>query len=451
MLSDVGNDSFRLKCRSGIISTQLTLGVYGMKVHGFLVLFLSLVALYPLSFAQAGENADSSVSLASFVDRALQANPGLQAVRSRARGTEARVPQAGAWDDPQAGVEFFATPITSANPFKDGMETDYFIQQMIPLFGKKGLMTDAASAGARMAEQSVFAAERNLRADVKKAYAMIFAAQRRIDVNTENQRLLTQIIESARAKYSVGLVTQGDVLKVQVELARLQNDRAELDQELVNATAMMNALLGRSAQTPIGHVTDVKLAKVSDSPEDLTARALDNRPELRGMKYELEMNNAELAASQRERLPDLMVRGTYKQMKEGTDQWAAMLSINIPIAPWASGKYSGKIEENSLAARATEQSLADMRNMIQAEVREKWAKTSAKWQQIERFRQVILPQSEQSLQSTLAAYETNRADFLSLLDSYRMLQMLKMDYYMLVSEYFANVAQLERSIGSDLY
>jgi len=37
-----------------------------------------------------------------------------------------------------------------------------------------------------------------------------------------------------------------------------------------------------------------------------------------------------------------------------------------------------------------------------------------------------------------------------LLDSYRMVQMLKMDYYMLVGEYFVNVAQLERAIGSDL-
>ena len=422
-----------------------------MKVQGFFVLFVAIAALHSPAAVRAGDAADSSASLSSFVDQALTANPRLQAARIRARGAEARIPQAGAWEDPQAGVEFFATPITSANPFKDGMETDYFIQQMIPLFGKKGLMSDAASAGARMAEQIAFAAERNLQADVKRAYAMIFAAQRRIEVNTENQRLLAQIVESARAKYSVGLVTQGEVFKVQVELAKLQNGRAELEQELVNATVMMNALRSVPATTPIGRVADVPLAKVMDTPENLTARALESRPELRGMIYELEMNKAELAASERERLPDLMVRGMYKQMKEGTDLWAAMLSINIPLAPWASGKYSGKIEENALAARATEQSLTDMSNMIEAEVLDLWAKTSSEWQQIERYRQVILPQVEQSLQSTLAAYETNRTDFLSLLDSYRMLQMLKMDYYMLVGEYSVNVAKLEKAVGGDLW
>jgi outer membrane protein, heavy metal efflux system len=414
-----------------------------------LFLLLCAAALLPVLLT-AGERADSTLSLAAFLEQAMKANPGVQAAWTRARGAESRVTQAGAWDDPQAGVEFFATPVTSANPFRDGMETDYFLQQMIPLFGKKGVMSEAASAGARMAEQSAVAAERNLRAAVKTAYAMIFAAQRRIDVTTENERLLAQIVTTARAKYSVGLVSQGDLLKAQVELARLHNDRAGIEQELLKGTAMLNALRGLPASSPVGRVADVALVKVTETSDSLTARALENRPDLRGMRFGLAMNRADLAAAERERLPDLMIRGMYKRMTEGTDQWAAMLSINLPIAPWAGGKYSGRIEENTLAARASEQSLADMSNMVQAEVREMWGKTSATWEQIERFRQVILPQADQSLQSTLTAYQTDRADFLSLLDSYRMVQMLKMEYYMLVGDYAAQVAQLERAVGTDL-
>jgi len=436
-----------------------------MKIQTFFFGLIIVASVVAPSSAQTGADSGASVAgwardrvtapdttsaLASFLDQALNANPRLQAARSRSRSAGARIPQAGAWDDPQVGIEFFATPVTSANPFKDGMETDYFLQQMIPLFGKKGLMSDAASAGARMTEESAIAVERDLAAGVKKAYAMLFSVQRRIGVNTENQRLLKQIVESAFAKYRVGTMAQSDVLKSQVELGKLQNERSELDQELVSATGMMNALRGLPARTPIGPVADPPLSHITGSPDELTARALENRPEIRAMTFELQMNNAEIAASERERLPDLMVRGTYKKMTEGTDQWAAMFSVNIPIAPWSGGKYSGKLEENTLAARTTEHSLAEMRNMVQVEVRDAWAKTSSRWEQIERFRRSILPQAEQSLQSNLVAYETSRADFLSLLDSYRMQQMLKMDYYMLLGEYEANLAQLERAIGADL-
>jgi outer membrane protein TolC len=397
-----------------------------------------------------GRPVDTSVSLGVFLDQALKANPGLLASRTRAQGAGARVPQAGAWDDPQLGVEFYATPILYGNPFTQGMETDYFVQQMIPLFGKKGLMGDAAAAGARLAGQSSLAVERSLVADVKRAYAMIYAAQRRIDVNTENQRLLTQIVESARSRYTVGMASQSDVLKIQVEMGKLLNERSVLDQELSGGISMMNALRDLPAGTSIGALAAPALAPVPGSLEEITARALLYRPELRGMEEELEMNRADLSVSRRERVPDLMVRGTYKQMREGTDQWAAMFSINIPIAPWADGKYSGKIDENTLNVKATEHATADMQNMVRAEVRTAWTRASSQWEQIGRYRGSMLPQAQQALESGLRSYETSRVDFLSLLDSYWMLEMLKMEYYMLEGEYLLSLAALERASGTEL-
>lgn len=393
---------------------------------------------------------DSEPSLALFVEQALQASPRLQAARSRAAASAAKIDQAGAWDEPQVGVDFFATPITSANPFKDGMETDYFIQQMVPLFGKKGSMRDAATAEARMAEQSAVEVERKLVADVKIAYSMIYAAQRRIDVNAENQRLLELIVASGNTRYRVLMMSQSDLLKAQVEMAKLQNERAELDQQLSNAFAMMNALRALPPTAEIGRVQDPPVVKLALSREDLLARALEFRPELRAMGHELEMNRADLAASKADRLPDLMIRGMYKQMAEGTDQWSAMFSVNIPIAPWASGRTSGKVEEIELLERATEQSLAEMKRMVQAEVLDAYSKVDSRLEKIERFRAAILPQSEQSLQSALAAFQVDKVDFLSLLDSYRMLQMLKMEYYMTISEYVAGVALLEKATGADL-
>lgn len=399
---------------------------------------------------QDDSKGDTTYSLEAFVDEVLQYNPKLQAYKTRIQSSEARVPQATAWEDPQAAVEFYATPVTSANPFRDGMETDYSLQQAIPLFGQKSLMGDVARANVRMTEQSAAAIERNLIAEAKRSYAMLYSAQRRLVVNEENQRLLKQIIESARAKYSVGLTSQGDVLKVQVELAKLQNDRATLQQELTATEAMMNALRSKPSNTSIGQVANKLPTEFKGPLEELSDRSLTGRPEVRAMKFEIEMNNAELAAAKRMRFPELMVRGMYKDMKEGTDQWAAMIGINIPLAPWAIGKYSGKIEESELNVRSGEQSLLDMQNMVRAEVSESYAKVQSRWQQIDRYQQTILPQAEQSLQSTLAAYQTDKADFLSLLDTYRLVQMFKMEYYMVVGEYFGSLATLERAVGSDI-
>jgi outer membrane protein TolC len=91
-----------------------------------------------------------------------------------------------------------------------------------------------------------------------------------------------------------------------------------------------------------------------------------------------------------------------------------------------------------------------MQNMVQAEVRDAWGKVTSGWEQLERYRQSILPRTEQSLQGHLAAFQTNNIDFLTMLDTYRMLQMVRMEYIMKTAEYVSSVALLERATGLDL-
>jgi outer membrane protein TolC len=342
------------------------------------------------------------------------------------------------------------TPLTSANPFRDGMETDYYVQQMIPLFGKKSLMGEAARANADMVAQQAAGLERELIADVKRAYAMLYAAQRRRDVNTENQRLLGQIVESARGKYSVGIASQSDVLKAQVELVRLENENSSIEEELRSAEAMIDALRAAPPSGRFPRLADIDVRAPSGTLEELQRRAWDHRPEVLAMQYEIAMNQAEASAWRRELLPDLMLEGRYMQMKEGKDMWGAMVGITIPFAPWASGKYGGKAEESELNIRSSELSLANMKNMAAGEVRDALSRTRSRFEQVRRYREAILPQAEQTLQSTLVAYQTDRTDFLSLLDSYRMIQMFRMEYHMLVADYLTAFASLERAVGTSL-
>lgn len=393
---------------------------------------------------------ETDVTLKLILADVLNHNPSLQAARARVIGADARVPQVRAWDDPLVGFEFYSTPITSINPLADGMETDYFVQQMIPFPGKKGLMADAAEASARAMEKAALAVERNLIAETKRTYAMLYSAQRRAEVNEHNQQILEQVIASARSKYGVGNGDQSDVLKVQVELARLQNERSALDQELASGAAMLNALRNTPTTALMGRLADIEPVQLSLPLDSLLRQSIDSRPEILGMKYELAMNRSELAGSKRDWFPDLMIKGTYKQMMGATDQWAAMIGINLPIAPWSIGKYSGKVEENEALLHSTEQSISDMQNMIMSEVRDAYAKVLSRAQQIERYKKTILPQTEQAFNATLASYRIDKVDFLSLLDSYRMLQMFRMEYYMALGDYLSSVATLERAIGTDL-
>ncbi|MBI2429644.1 MAG: TolC family protein [Ignavibacteriales bacterium] len=389
-----------------------------------------------------------SVSLASFINQALSANYKLKASRSSVQATKARVDQATMWEAPQVAVSMMDNPLTSLNPL-NGLEREYSITQMIPFPGKNASAQNAAQANVAFAEDLYSAEERVIIAEVKKQYAMIYSAQRRIDVNLANQDLLKQMIASVRSKYSVGLASQADILRLEIELSKLENQRANLEHDLRVPEAMLNTLRALPTTTPVAKLPEITLSSFSLNKDDLAVWAVAQRRELSAMKNEVEMSKAELAMAQRERFPDLMIGGLYKEKTGMPDTWEVMLGISIPIAPWVSGKIGGRIEENEYKLQRSEALVSDMETMVRFEVIDTWTKAKAHWEQAERYRTSIIPNAQQTLESLLSAYQTGKTDFLSLIDSFRMLQMYKMEYYMEISDYLMHRYDLERAIGAD--
>jgi outer membrane protein TolC len=85
--------------------------------------------------------------------------------------------------------------------------------------------------------------------------------------------------------------------------------------------------------------------------------------------------------------------------------------------------------------------------MILFVVKDALVKVQTAQRLVELYRATVLPQAEQSLRATTAAYQTQQTDFLSLLDSYRMLQMFKLEYYEAQAKYEMSLAELERAVG----
>lgn len=93
-------------------------------------LVIASILFYPATLR--GQNSPS-LNLDDLVSEALQNNPQLRSARNGTAAARTKGNQVTSWDAPQIGVEFYQTPIQSfPNPIKNGMETDYFVQQIIP-------------------------------------------------------------------------------------------------------------------------------------------------------------------------------------------------------------------------------------------------------------------------------------------------------------------------------
>ena len=166
------------------------------------------------------------------------------------------------------------------------------------------------------------------------------------------------------------------------------------------------------------------------------------------MAYAIDMNRAELQLSKREYFPDFMLRLVYKDFAATKDDfWSAMAGISIPLTFWSQGKYTSKVEENELNVRKAEEELNSMKNMTLFEVQDALVKVQTNQNLVLLYKNTVIPQARQTLESTIIAYQTGRSMFLWLIDIYRTLLDAQLAYHQSVTDYMKSQAELERAVG----
>ncbi|MFA6472081.1 MAG: TolC family protein [Candidatus Latescibacterota bacterium] len=399
------------------------------------------------SFAQTGKSA----GLDSLIAEALRNNPRILAAREESAASYTRIRQNTSFEPPQAGIEFYQTPLKSfPNPIKNGQETDYSIQQMFPFPGKRAAMGDAARNSAVMAERNIGALERQVIHEVKSAYYALYLADRSLSINSRIQELLRELIAVASRQYEVGSGRQSDILKAQTELSMLSLSTIHLQREKKVAEARVNTLAGRSPSMSIAPVEDIEKTFPALMIEQIDSLALEKRPELQAMDYNIRMRKAELAVSRKERMPDFMVRLMYKDMTmSGSDYWSTMFGFTIPESFWSKGKVRSKIEEGSINIRKAQAEFGNMKNEVFLQVHEAYENVEANRKSINYYRNSLIPQAEQTLLAVTDGYRAGTGDFMAVIDAARMLLQIRKDCETAVSDYMESQASLEQAVGLD--
>ena len=385
--------------------------------------------------------------LQTLIDAAKN-NPRLAAADAKVKASEANERSQRSLEAPQVAMEFYQSPVSSfPNPFKNQMEYDYSIQQMIPFPGKLGAMAQSEQKRTDMLAADKQTEEQEITRNVKELYFDLYLKYRQLELNGQTQTLVRELVKIARTQYENGAGKQSDILRAQTELSTFVNDSIVLFQQIKSMEGMINALCNRPVTTDIGFVPEMSPAMKSYDLNALLFIAEKKRPELKSMVKGIEMQQAELIATQKEYLPDFMVRGMYKQMMQGSDDWSLMIGATVPIAPWSRGKISSSARRADENIRIAQSERENMINIISSEVNDALLKVESAKERLKLSRESVIPQAEQTLESALAAYRTGKQEFLTLIEIQRMLVMAKLDYHMAVMMLLDGQSRLEQVRG----
>lgn len=408
----------------------------------FLVLLTALFAGF-----SAAARADEVLSLNSAVEEAKSNNPEILAAKRNYEAARARIPQELLPEDPM--VEYVYDEMRAGVPGLAGKPMrSYAISQKMPFPSKLFLRSDIASKDAKISYEGYKEKERDVIARTKSSYAELWYVGKALAINRENEALLEQFCSSTASRYSVGKASEQDALKAQVELAKIKNTIVLLEQRRQIAQAKLNVLLNRDPCADIMIDEGLKAPEVNIPLEELLEKAKSTRPKLRAFKYAVEKGRSAYYLAWNEFLPDFTAR--YEQMiMDGVgDKWKGMLGMSVPIWFWT--KQASGVKEMKSELEMFRAEYNTMEQMALFDVKDAYARAESYKKLIKTFESSFIPQAEQTLKASLTGYEADQLDFLSLLDSERMLLEIKVDYYRTIFELWVSTAELEKAIGEDL-
>ena len=158
--------------------------------------------------------------------------------------------------------------------------------------------------------------------------------------------------------------------------------------------------------------------------------------------------------AQKDYWPNIGVFLAYTQRDElqngnpGYDFLSGGISLNIPL--YSGNKQSKKVEESQYTKIMIDERYTQVLNQIYYELASNHSNAEKNARLVNLYKTEILPQANQSVESALIGYQTDKVDFLTLINNQITLFNYDLDYFRVVSDYNKDIARLEFITGIDL-
>lgn len=387
------------------------------------------------------------------VYRAVEAaNPRIAAAEALARAAEARVDPARRPPDPQLQFGLMNRSLPGFGLSDPLGMNQVQLMQMVPFPGKLSRGGQVASARAQAERARAADVAWDARARAAMAFYELYQMDQSLVVAEETLRILRDLATTASTMYGVGEGRQADVLRAQVEIARMTEDITRMRTERVSAAARLNALLALDPSTPVGSPLRPSFPDTLPPLDSLVVEAERNRPMVQAAEAEVRAAEAGVKLAQREIWPDLQVGLQYGQrpMEDGTDRMVSlMLGLNLPIFA-GSRQLAMRREASAMRQMAS----ADLEAM-QADTRGRVAELYAAAERARRlgtlYRGTILPQAHTTVSAALAAYRVGSVDFMTLLDDQMTVNGYRQELFVLEAQRGQALAELEMLLSRPLF
>jgi outer membrane protein, heavy metal efflux system len=380
--------------------------------------------------------------LAALIDEALSKNPDVAAAREAAAAAGQRPAQARSLPNPMFSVGYTNDGWSPSLGEMQMTNLAFMASQELPFAGKRGLRSDIASREAGQVEQQAERVGRSITAAVKRGYYGLLLSRNLLDLIRDQEDIWKQIEGVARARYGVGQGAQQDVLRVQVEVTRIEQLRAEQEGEAEIRLAELNRLLDRAATEPLETPARLALRPMEGALDQVFAWAAGVSPEIKSAGLGVERATLAINLAKKEFKPDFSVQAGYMNRGGLDPMWQAGVGITVPLYR---KRLSAGLAEAEAQLRSSQSAIQSVQLQLRFRTQERLIQLKTTERVATLYGEGIVPQDRMSVEAALANYQTGKVPFIAVLEALTTLYNDRATHLRLLANHEQTLASLEEA------
>ena len=409
--------------------------------------FVIISASMAQEVGQRTQDAVKRSALHDLVAEAGQSNPEIAAAERGYQAATHVAPQASALPDTQVTVQQFA--VGSPRPFAGYTNSEFAYiglgaSQEIPYPGKRGLRAQVANREADVRHVQIESVRRTVIDKLKTDYFRLAYLQQTLSVLERNDQLLKDVEQIVESRYRVGKGNQQEVLKAQLQHTKILQEITMHHREVGQLEAQLKQLLNRPQESPDIQTEPLAARVVTQSASELLNLARQQNPNIQVQQAMLTKTESQVELAKKEFRPDFAVQYMYENTdRKFRDYYMASFSFTLPNR----GRRKAELAEAQANQDQANKQLEAEIQQRSAEVQEQYVVAQTSQEQLKIYKEGLIPQSNATFQSALAAYQANRQDFETLLASFMDVLNLEIEYQRELADHEMALARLETLTG----
>jgi outer membrane protein, heavy metal efflux system len=380
---------------------------------------------------------------------ALQHNHALLALRSSIQQSLAEEVTANLRPNPTLGLDAQFLPIFQPSQFS----SEYINQQaqfdagvgyLFERGQKRQHRLQAAKDMTAVVRAQVSDSERQLVFNVGQQFVDVLLAESTLEFALENLDSFQKTVEISNQRFRVGDLSEGDHLKIKLQLLQFQSDVSAAKLAKLQSLAALRQLLGfESVPDDYDVVGTLDFQPVHADLGGLKSLAGINRPDLRAAQQTVVAAQSQWALQKANGKMDITGAFNYTHTA-GTNTGAFYYNMPLPVF----NRNQGEIARAGFAITQAQQQASETTQQVSTDVVEAYENLLTNDQIIQLYQGGYVEQAKQSRDISEYAYRRGAASLLDYLDSERTYRANQLAYRQALANYMLALEQMRQAVGT---